>query len=29
VECFFFQGPGGYAFEVQRFLNPDVSKYFQ
>jgi hypothetical protein len=29
VECFFFQGPGGYAFEVQRFLNPDVSKYFR
>jgi predicted enzyme related to lactoylglutathione lyase len=29
VECFFFEGPGGYAFEVQRFLNPDVSKYFQ
>ncbi len=29
VECFFFQGPGGYAFEVQRFVNPDVSKYFK
>ena len=28
VECFFFQGPGGYAFEVQRFLNPNVSRYF-
>jgi len=28
VEGFFFQGPGGYAFEVQRFINPDVSKYF-
>ena len=29
VECFFFKGPGGYAFEVQRFLNPAVSKHFQ
>ncbi len=29
VECFFFQGPGGYAFEVQRFLNPNVSRYFK
>ncbi len=29
VECFFFNGPGGYAFEIQRFLNPAVSKHFQ
>ena len=29
VECFFFEGPGGYAFEIQRFLNPAVSKHFQ
>ena len=29
VECFFFEGPGGYVFEIQRFLNPAVSKHFQ
>jgi hypothetical protein len=29
VECFFFEGPGGYAFEIQRFLNPEVSKHFE
>ena len=29
VECFFFQGPGGYAFEVQRFLNPLIAEKFQ
>ena len=28
VECFFFEGPGGYAFEIQKFLNPGVAKYF-
>lgn len=28
VECFFFQGPGGYVFEVQKFLNPDVAATF-
>ena len=28
VECFFFQGPGGYVFEIQKFLNPDVSSRF-
>ena len=28
VECFFFQGPGGYVFEIQKFLNPDVSARF-
>ncbi len=29
VECFFFQGPGGYVFEVQRFLSPEVSATFE
>ena len=29
VECFFFKGPGGYAFEVQRFLDPLISKQFR
>ena len=29
VECFFFEGPGGYAFEVQRFLNPLIAEQFQ
>ncbi len=28
VECFFFEGPGGYAFEIQRFLNPKTAAYF-
>ena len=28
VECFFFTGPGGYAFEIQRFLNPEISNHF-
>ena len=28
VECFFFQGPGGYVFEIQKFLNPEVSARF-
>ena len=28
VECFFFQGPGGYVFEIQKFLNPEVSVRF-
>jgi len=28
VECFFFEGPGGYVFEIQKFLNPDVSATF-
>ncbi|MBW2438840.1 MAG: VOC family protein [Deltaproteobacteria bacterium] len=28
VECFFFEGPGGYAFEVQRFLNPEIEMHF-
>ena len=29
VECFFFQGPGGYAFEVQWFLNPLIAEQFR
>ncbi|MCP4692624.1 MAG: VOC family protein [Desulfobacterales bacterium] len=29
VECFFFQGPGGYAFEIQRFLSLEISKIFR
>ena len=28
VECFFFEGPGGYAFEIQRFLNPAIAMHF-
>ena len=28
VECFFFTGPGGYAFEVQKFLNPEIAAQF-
>lgn len=28
VECFFFEGPGGYAFEIQTFLNPEVARHF-
>ena len=28
VECFFFEGPGGYAFEVQKFLNPEIAVHF-
>lgn len=28
VECFFFEGPGGYAFEIQTFLDPEVAKQF-
>lgn len=29
VECFFFEGPGGYHFEVQRFLDPDTAARFK
>jgi len=29
VECFFFEGPGGYRFEVQRFLDPSTAKFFR
>jgi len=28
VECFFFEGPGGYDFEIQTFLNPEIAKHF-
>jgi predicted enzyme related to lactoylglutathione lyase len=28
VECFFFEGPGGYAFEIQKFLNPEIAMHF-
>jgi len=28
VKCFFFEDPGGYAFEVQTFLKPELSKIF-
>jgi predicted enzyme related to lactoylglutathione lyase len=29
IEGFFFQGPGGYAFEVQKFLDPKVAECFR
>jgi len=29
VRCFFFEDPGGYSFEVQRFLKPDLASIFQ
>lgn len=28
VQCFFFEDPGGYAFEVQKFLKPELSAIF-
>jgi predicted enzyme related to lactoylglutathione lyase len=28
IRCFFFQDPGGYAFEVQQFLRPDLVEIF-
>jgi predicted enzyme related to lactoylglutathione lyase len=28
VRCFFIEGPGGYAFEIQEFLNPEIAKMF-
>jgi len=28
VECFFFKGPGGYEFEIQRFLNKKTAERF-
>lgn len=28
IECFSFEGPGGYAFEIQTFLHPDMVMYF-
>ena len=29
VECLFFEGPGGYHFEVQRFLDPETAKAYK
>lgn len=29
VRAFFVQDPGGYAVEVQQFLNPDVAELFE
>ena len=29
VACFFFEGPGGYHFEVQRFLDPETADKFR
>jgi len=29
VECFFFKGPGGYEFEVQKFLISETLKKFK
>jgi catechol 2,3-dioxygenase-like lactoylglutathione lyase family enzyme len=28
VHCFFFEDPGGYAFEVQQFLKPELADIF-
>lgn len=28
VRCFFFEDPGGYTFEVQQFLNPNLAAIF-
>jgi len=28
VECFFFKGPGGYEFEIQRFLKEETARQF-
>lgn len=29
VECFFFKGPGGYEFEIQKFLKEETAKQFK
>ena len=29
VQCFFFEDPEGYQYEVQRFLNPETVRRFQ
>ncbi len=29
VECFFFEDPEGYQYEVQRFLDPETALQFQ
>ena len=28
VHCFFFEDPGGYAYEVQQFLKPELADIF-
>jgi predicted enzyme related to lactoylglutathione lyase len=28
IRCFFFQDPGGYTFEVQQFLDPEMAEVF-
>lgn len=28
IRCFFFEGPGGYSFEIQEFLDPRLRKMF-
>lgn len=28
VHCFFFEDPGGYAYEVQQFLKPELAHIF-
>jgi len=28
IRCFFFKDPGGYTFEVQQFLKPDLAQIF-
>jgi hypothetical protein len=29
ISCFFFEDPGGYTFEVQQFLDPEVAEAFR
>ncbi len=29
VQCFFFEDPEGYQYEVQRFLDPETARQFQ
>ena len=28
IRCFFFEGPGGYSFEIQEFLDPRLREIF-
>lgn len=28
VRCFFFEDPGGYSIEIQRFLKPELAEIF-
>ncbi len=28
IKGFFFEGPGGYSFEIQKFLDPGLSGIF-